>query len=157
MIDGFVDLLIDWLTEGLIDWLNDWLIGWMIDWLIDWLNDWLIDWLVHWLIGSFIDWFIHWLIDLVVKTLYEKIQDEECQIADAATMIFSNLTRQVATINIDKYSLNNIWLNKYNFFNFYILFRDLVSCSAVWDSLQENNIEIERLVFLLCQVSIGRV
>ncbi|XP_023346484.1 protein HGH1 homolog [Eurytemora carolleeae] len=57
----------------------------------------------------------------LVKTLYEKIQDEECQIADAATMIFSNLTR------------------------------DLVSCSAVWDSLQENNIEIERLVFLLCQ------
>jgi hypothetical protein len=57
----------------------------------------------------------------LVKTLYEKIKDEECKIADAATMIFSNLTR------------------------------DLVSCSSVWDSLKEHGIHMERIVFLLCQ------
>lgn len=57
----------------------------------------------------------------LVKTLYDKIQDEECKIADAATMIFSNLTR------------------------------DLVSCSHVFDNLKEHSIEMERIVFIMCQ------
>ena len=34
---------------------------------------------------------------------------------------------------------------------FLVCFRDIVSCSTVLERLEENNIEIERLVFILCQ------
>jgi len=57
----------------------------------------------------------------LVKVLYDKIHDENSKIADAATMILSNLTR------------------------------DIVSCSTVLERLEEHNIEIERIVFILCQ------
>eukprot|EP00088_Acartia_fossae_P028600 TRINITY_DN29405_c0_g1_i3.p1 TRINITY_DN29405_c0_g1~~TRINITY_DN29405_c0_g1_i3.p1 ORF type:complete len:360 (-),score=70.76 TRINITY_DN29405_c0_g1_i3:84-1163(-) len=57
----------------------------------------------------------------LVKTLYECVKDEECKVADSAAMILSNLTR------------------------------DRVSCDLVWQDLQQNDIQIERLVFILCQ------
>jgi len=57
----------------------------------------------------------------LVKTLYDKMSDETSSVADAAAMILSNLTR------------------------------DIVSCREVWHQLQENSVEMERLVFIMCQ------
>lgn len=57
----------------------------------------------------------------LVRVLYDKIHNEDSKIADAATMILSNLTR------------------------------DIVSCSAVQEQLEEHSIHIERIVFIMCQ------
>jgi len=57
----------------------------------------------------------------LVKALYDKIHNEDSKIADAATMVLSNLTR------------------------------DIVGCSLVWEKFKEHSIQIERVVFIMCQ------
>ena len=57
LMDGLLDLSMDWLMNYWFHLRIDWLIG-SIDWSIDWLSDWLVGCSVDWL-----DWLIDWLVD----------------------------------------------------------------------------------------------
>jgi len=57
----------------------------------------------------------------LVNILFQCIKDDECKLADHASMILSNLTR------------------------------DRVSCDQVWERFKKHDIQIERLVFIMCQ------